>query len=1268
MTEPKIFESLKRNLPQAYGLIKVKFEKDKPVDFDVADFNDRFAEFFGIKTSEITKKPAKEIIAKSAPNLLNNFVDSTASGVPNFLEMTSPVTKKKYSTKIFAPGENYCAILIDIEKTSQEKDSAQVTDQGQKTEIIKEFDELSNVFDKTSIGVFFMMLDEPVEWNDQIDKDATINRVFETQRITRINQAMLDQYKAKRDDFIGLTPKDFFEFDIDYGKAVWKRFFNEGKLHIETYEKKFDGDDMFVLGDYICLFDGEGGIIGHFGMQIDITEQKNLEAERTESVARYEQLAVQSRSYAWEVDKNGLYVYVGDSVEKVLGYRPDELIGKVHFYDLHPENDREDFKNAAFEVFNRKDPFKDLENDCLTKDGRKIWVSTNGLPLIDSDGSLRGYAGTDTDITERKESEEQVSMLAEIIDISPSGISIHYPDGEIAYVNDSFSSMHGRTKESLISSRLYDLIELEDKSIIDKRLKILKEKGEALFEATHYKSDGSTFPLDVYVKQIQWRGKPALLSVIVDISERKEYNRKIEEKNQRLLNIVEGTRAGTWEWNVQTGETRFNERWANIVGYSLEELEPISIKTWEKLAHPEDLIKSGEALQKHFAGESDYYEFESRMKHKDGRWIWVIDRGKVVSRTETGEPLMMFGTHMDISGRKESEEELAASKERFSKMGDSALDAVILINEKGVTEYWNPGAEQMLGFKSEEMIGKKVHDFIMPKKYFERFRKGWKNYLVTGDGPLLGIINEFWALKKDGSEIPVELSLAKMNIHGKNWTSAFIRDISRRKMAEKQLIKAKEQAESANRAKSEFLANMSHEIRTPLNSILGFSEVMLGTVDNGTDRKYLKTIHGSGKTLLNLINEILDLSKIESGKLDVRSEFVDLRSLIDEIGRIFSQIVLEKGLNFVIDIDPNFPRTVSVDEIRIRQILLNLIGNAIKFTSVGFVKVELKIIEQKSSSVDYAISISDSGIGITDSVLDNIFDSFVQRSGHDSKKYGGTGLGLTISKKLAELMNGRIKVESELDVGSKFTVELFEAAYSDAIVDQNKSKSVPEEVIFKGSKILVVDDLADNRELILSFLTNCNLRFFEAENGEEALKIAAAETPDLILTDIRMPVMDGYEAARLIKSCDSTKHIPIVAVTASVMKSDSDAIDKYFDGFLRKPIQRLSLWEELLKKLPHDKIQAPTKKDETDLAESIKPTPESVKKEFRDSFFDKIEENKEMVIIGSIEKLADEFSEFAEKNDLSALAEITATLRNRVESFDIPGIDESLGYIRRMFD
>ncbi len=1267
MTDQKILESLKRNLPGAYALFEILYEEDKPIDFSVADLNDRFAEFFGMKTSEVTGEPAKEVIAKSAPNLLIDLAESISSGVPNFLEIISPVTEKKYSAKIFSPESNYCAVLIDLDKAVRKREPKEVSSRNNITEIIAEFDSLSGVFDETSIGVFFMTLDEPIEWNADTYKDAAIEKVFDTQRITRINQAMLDQYKAKREDFIGLTPKDFFEFDIDYGKAIWKRFFNEGKLHIETYEKKFDGEDMFVLGDYICLYDEEGRITGHFGIQIDITDQKNIEAEQKESVSRYEQLAVQSRSYAWEVDKNGLYVYVGDSVESILGYRPEELIGKLHFYDLHPEKNREEFKKAAFEVFERKDAFKDLENDCLTKDGRKIWVSTNGLPLIDSDGSLRGYAGTDTDITERKESEEQVSMLAEIIDITPSGISIHYPDGEIAYVNDSFRTMLGREKESLISSNFYDLIDIEDKSIIDQRLKILNEKGEALFEAAHYKSDGTKLPLDVYVKKIDRRGKPALLSIIVDISERKEYNRKLEEKNQRLLNIVEGARAGTWEWNVQTGETRFNEKWAEIIGYRLEELEPISIKTWQKFAHPQDLIKSGEALQKHFSGETDYYESESRMKHKDGRWVWVIDRGIVISRTESGEPLMMFGTHIDITKRKESEEELAASEERFAKIGESALDAVILINEKGRTEYWNPGAERMLGFKSVETLGKKVHDLIVPERYSERFRKGWEKYLATGDGPLLGIINEFSALKKDGSEIPVELSLAKLNIHGKNWTSAFIRDISQRKKAEKELIEAKEQAESANRAKSEFLANVSHEIRTPLNSILGFSEVMLGSVKNKTDEKYLKTIYSGGKTLLDLINEILDLAKIESGKLDIIPEYVDFRATISEVKRFFSRQIEEKGLDFSLVIDPDFPKTIFIDEIRMRQILINLIGNAVKFTAEGYVRMRVKSESRKDDFLDFEISVSDSGIGIKKIDHNSIFESFMQQSGQDSKKYGGTGLGLTISKKLVEMMNGSIMVESEPGVGSKFSIRFSRVPFSDNIRLNYDSPKSPVKVQFKESLILVVDDLTDNRELILSFLKDYNLRFLEAENGEEAIKIAAAELPDLILTDIRMPVMDGYEAARLIKSCDSTEHIPIVAVTASVFKKDSDKIDKFFDGFIRKPIRKTVLLEELIKRLPHDKIEA-EEDFHTIIPNKSEEIPENLKRKFRDLFLAEIEESGELMIIGNVERLADKIYKFAEKHNLYSLRETTASLRQKAESFDTEGIAESLDLIKEMFE
>lgn len=385
---------------------------------------------------------------------------------------------------------------------------------------------------------------------------------------------------------------------------------------------------------------------------------------------------------------------------------------------------------------------------------------------------------------------------------------------------------------------------------------------------------------------------------------------------------------------------------------------------------------------------------------------------------------------------------------------------------------------------------------------------------------------------------------------------------------------SKEQSEIANKSKSEFLANMSHELRTPLNAVIGFSELLRTMIKDEKYKSYIETINLSGNSLLILINDILDLSKIESGKLEIINKPVSLNKMFEDIGRIFKQKFESKNLKFISEVDKGFPSYILIDEIRLRQILLNLVGNAIKFTDKGYIKLAVNykyFDDNDQSKINILISVEDTGHGIPQDEQKVIFESFRQKSGQDEKKYGGTGLGLSITKKLVEIMNGNIYVESSLEKGSTFFVELF---------DINKSALeflAEEEPLFDLSKysfttknILVVDDVESNRLLLKELLIKVGFNVITAENGFEAVRRTLDLRPDLIIMDLVMPVMNGYDSAKEIKNNDETKNIPIIALTASVPESSFN--DKNFDGFLTKPLIFEKLLKEIVKFIPNEAI------------------------------------------------------------------------------------------------
>ena len=428
------------------------------------------------------------------------------------------------------------------------------------------------------------------------------------------------------------------------------------------------------------------------------------------------------------------------------------------------------------------------------------------------------------------------------------------------------------------------------------------------------------------------------------------------------------------------------------------------------------------------------------------------------------------------------------------------------------------------------------------------------------------------ALRKHREQLEAEVSRR---------TQELVENMARLEQEVKIRVASEQRADHANRAKSQFLANMSHEIRTPMNAVLGFAQILAESEQDPEKARYLASIKSSGKTLLYLINDILDLSKIEAGKLELELGPVSMTRSLQELEAMFSNQLESSGLELRVQAQTGFPSTLLLDEQRVRQILTNLISNAVKFTRQGYIhiKAEYQLAESDKNHVNLTLSVADTGIGIPDNQLSHIFGAFQQRNGQDSAQYGGTGLGLAITQRLVQVMGGKIDVTSELEQGSTFSVHIPKVpVLSSTTVRPPADRSdVFDRLHFNPARVLICDDVAINRELLRDFLSPWKFEILTAINGQEAVQLARHEHPDLILMDMKMPVMDGFTTCKELKSDPELAAVPILVVTASATASEESEIKEYCEGFLHKPISRGDLISECMRFLPHHHLLSTSK-------------------------------------------------------------------------------------------
>ncbi len=937
----------------------------------------------------------------------------------------------------------------------------------------------------------------------------------------------------------------------------------------EVYFHGKNGKKIWIHCTMVPLMDPQGKITRYLALMIDITSRKVFEEEIIHSENKYKRVINSIKEVIFQTDLKGEWTFLNQAWSDITGFNIYDTLGHNLSNYIHPED-----ADRVWSQFERLSNGQREYSSCAIRFKTTLdqyrWCDVFARVIRDDKNNICGISGTLNDVTEKRRNEELLinsySFQRAILDSARQAIISTDQHGIIRSFNTGAEHLLGYAAEEVVGQTDPSIFFLPEEFGTDAQQKNDEQWSSAclntLFnfceagqgtDAEYSFIDKSGVRKPVVLSMNAIRDHQLTITGYLFIATDNTLRKQTEAENIKLNLVLEESPDYVVYYDLNRQPQYANKAYKSIRYFGTEETNVPLYPPWV------EVIINKKAIPNALSNGS--WKGETAILDYNGNEIPVLQL-IIVHKDDKGNPMFMSSVMRDITQRKQYEQRLLQSEKRNRDIINYSQGVICSHELDGTIISINPAGCVTTGYSLEELIGKSIVDFI-PDQHKEAFVAQYLSSFTSGR-TAEGILS---LRHKQGHLIHLLYQNYKVEeVNGSKYIIGFAQDVTERLQAENELKDAKQTAEESMKAKELFLANMSHEIRTPMNGIVGLTNLLLHTPLNEKQQQYATSVKHSAENLLVIINDILDFSKIEAGKLEITKAPFDLTNLIYNVRSSFQYEAQSKGIQFITNLEDNTPSLLIGDQVRINQILVNLISNAIKFTEHGSVTLNIGAIKDSDHAVRLRFTVIDTGIGIAKEKVEKIFQSFTQANADTSRKYGGTGLGLSIVKSLLELMGSQIKIKSRQGHGSTF---YFDVTFGKSgKLDSNPTSDTEFNFTdkLKGIRILLAEDNKVNQLFVSELMNDWGAELDVANDGKEAIDLYRKNHYDIVLMDIQMPIMSGLDATLIIRTemPESKRQVPIIAMTANAMKGDDDKFLKAgMNAVVFKPFESLELFSKI---------------------------------------------------------------------------------------------------------